>query len=372
MQGAGIVRLCGHKNLHIRTIFIYNQFMEISSRFHLLSRDEFRNNCFTRDNYLCVNCGQKAVDCHHILERRLFSNGGYYLENGASVCADCHILAEKTILSCQELRDKIGIKDFPIPDHLYKDQEYDKWGNPLLPNGMRMKGELFNDPSVQKILQDVLRLFTDKIKYPRTYHLPWSPGLTKDDRIISSIDIFQNKNVVVSVKLDGESSSLYADGLHSRSLEYKPHESRNLLRAFHASIAHHIPEGWRICGENLYAKHSIHYKNLKNHFMVFSIWNEKNECLSWNETKEYCEILNLQMVPVLYEGIFDEKLIKSLYSPIYDEDEMEGYVVRLSESFHYKDFRNSVAKYVRKNHVNADAHHWLYKAVIPNIIKNDI
>lgn len=41
-------------------------------------------------------------------------------------------------------------------------------------------------------------------KYPRTYHLPWSPGVSEDDKTISDISIFRDSEVVVSEKLDGE------------------------------------------------------------------------------------------------------------------------------------------------------------------------
>ena len=76
-----------------------------------------------------------------------------------------------------------------MPPHLYRDQPYDKWGNPVLPNGTRLRGELFDDASVQKVLAPVLALFTDRVKYPRTYHLPWSPGLTDDDRKLDDLGL---------------------------------------------------------------------------------------------------------------------------------------------------------------------------------------
>jgi 5-methylcytosine-specific restriction endonuclease McrA len=56
----------------------------------LLTRDEFRKQVFERDNYRCVICGAKngdkhvKLDAHHIIERRLWADGGYYLENGAT------------------------------------------------------------------------------------------------------------------------------------------------------------------------------------------------------------------------------------------------------------------------------------------------
>lgn len=52
---------------------------------------------------------------------------------------------------------------------------------------------------------------------------------------------------------------------------------------------------------------------------------------------------------------------------LHDGDEMEGYVVRLAEEFHYGAFRR-VAKYVRPNHVTSNSH-WKFKQVIPNNIK---
>jgi hypothetical protein len=53
----------------------------------LLTRDNFRNSVFERDKHLCVICKEPAVDAHHILERRLFPDEGYYIDNGASLCA---------------------------------------------------------------------------------------------------------------------------------------------------------------------------------------------------------------------------------------------------------------------------------------------
>jgi len=49
----------------------------------LLDRDSFREFVFVRDGHKCVICGAPKKDAHHIIERRLFSNGGYFIENGA-------------------------------------------------------------------------------------------------------------------------------------------------------------------------------------------------------------------------------------------------------------------------------------------------
>ena len=44
---------------------------------------------------------------------------------------------------------------------------------------------------------------------------------------------------------------------------------------------------------------------------------------------------------------------------------MEGYVVRLADSFDVGDFSKSIAKYVRAGHVQTDEH-WLDKPMVKN------
>ena len=347
----------------------------MSTRFHLLTRDQFREQVFARDGHACVVCrvvsfAPFAFDAHHIIERRLWPDSGYYLENGVTVCGEHHLEAERTTLSCERLRELAGITEFPLPDHLCGDQAYDKWGDPILPNGLRLRGELFHDPSVQKILAPVLALFTDRVKYPRTYHLPWSPGVTNDDRVIESTSGFEGKHVVVTVKMDGECTSLYSDYLHARSIEYDPHPSRSWVKALHARIAHDIPAGYRVCGENLYAKHSIEYRHLEDYFQVFSVWNDRNICLNWDDTIEWASLLGLKMVPVLLAGlIWDEPTIRGLHHETHNGDPCEGYVVRLYEAFHYKDFRRCAAKFVRARHVQT-REHWMHSKVEPNQTRN--
>ena len=337
----------------------------------LLTRDEYRESVFARDGYRCVVCGAPAVDAHHLIERKLWPDGGYFLDNGVSVCGACHLKAESTEISCDELRERCGIDHVHLPDHFCPGDPIDKWGNPILPNGQRLRGELFDDESVQKILAPVLPLFTSRVKYPRTFHVPWSPGATDDDRVLDDPNAaFGGAEIVVTEKCDGECSTLYRDYLHARSVDYAPHPSRDRLRALHASIAHDIPDGWRLCGENLYAVHSIAYGALPAYFLVFSIWNERNECLSWDETVTWARLLGLHTVPVIARGIWNEAHVR-LFDGVAKSQlggDREGYVVRLSAGFHYRAFRRSVAKYVRKDHVTTDDH-WKAREVVPNRLR---
>ena len=334
----------------------------------LLSRDEFRESVFERDGYKCVFCENPAKDAHHIMERKLFIDGGYYLSNGASVCEEHHLACERTDISVESVRSACGIMKPKIPQHLYSDQIYDKWGNPVLTNGQRVMGELFFDESVQKVLKGYLDCFTKYIKYPRTYHLPWSDGINKDDRIMRNVNYFDGRQVVVTEKVDGECSTLYNDYTHARSVDGRSHPSRDRLKSIWGSISHNIPDDWRLCGENMYAKHSIAYSNLESYFLAFSIWN-KDKCLSWEDSLEWFELIGVSHVPVMYMGLYNEDKIKSLYNEKTMYSSCEGYVVRLADEFSYSEFQYSVGKFVRRNHVSTDRHWMRGRRIEPNALK---
>lgn len=204
-------------------------------------------------------------------------------------------------------------------------------------------------------------------KYPRTPHLPWSKSRTADDIDLKNVQqLFHNKNVIVTEKMDGENTTLYPDHYHARSIDSKYHPSRSYVKQLHGHIQHLIPEGYRICGENMFAKHSILYNNLESYFYVFAIFDDNNICLSFEDTKKMCDELGLVMVPILYDGLFDINKIKAINI---NSDISEGYVMRNKESFSYESFANNVAKFVRKNHVQTDDH-WLNQQITPNKLKS--
>lgn len=333
----------------------------------LLSRDAFRDAVFARDQHRCVFCGEPAADAHHIMERRLWPDGGYYLANGASVCGEHHLLCETTELSVEDVRLACGISKPLVPPHLYPDQPYDKWGNPVLGNGQRVRGELFADESVQKVLAqgDKLGLFTHWVKYPRTHHLPWSPGVNSDDRVLDSLAAFEGQRVIVTEKLDGENTTAYSDYLHARSVDGRSHPSRNWVKQFWSTFCSDIPPGWRVCGENLFAQHSIRYDALPSYFMGFSVWDERNVCLPWDETQEWFNLLGITSVPVLYDGQFNEPVIRALWQQS-KADRVEGYVIRVAGAIGYGEFRHKVGKFVRAGHVQT-VKHWMHgQPIRPN------
>ena len=242
------------------------------------------------------------------------------------------------------------------------------------------------------------RLNNNYYRFPRTFHFEFSESLQNDDRMLHSLSALKNRRIIVSEKLDGENATLGRNYIHARSTSSKDHPSRHFVKSIHASFKHLIPEGWRICGENMFALHSIYYTGLPSYFFVFAIFNEYNEEIPWDETVAMCNDLGLIHVPVLYDGIWDLDKIKECYTGvsayegwqpkktvadfktfrkmILDGDKIEqfadptqeGYVTRVSDGFHYDNFASHTAKFVRKSHV-ACSDHWMSEQIIKNKLK---
>jgi len=203
---------------------------------------------------------------------------------------------------------------------------------------------------------------TRRVKYPRTPHLPWSPGASTDDTRMADLRAFEEREVVVTEKLDGENTTLYRDSLHARAIEGRPHPSRDWVKGLVGRVGYLLPQGWRVCGENLYARHSLAYEDLESYFYLFSVWDGTNTCLSWDETLAWAQELGVPTPRELYRGMWGESRVRALHV---DERTMEGYVVRTADSFPFEAFARSVAKWVRAGHVQTDEH-WMHAQIVPN------
>jgi hypothetical protein len=204
-----------------------------------------------------------------------------------------------------------------------------------------------------------------RVKYPRTRHLPNSPGATSDDVHLSDLRALEAGEVVLTEKMDGENTTIGPGYVHARSVDSAAHESRTWVRALAGELRSEIPDGMRVCGENLYARHSIGYHQLPAYFLVFNIWQD-DLCLDWDSTQEWAELLGLHCVPVLYRGAFPgpEGLLRS-WTASRDTEQSEGFVVRTARSFGRDEFGTHLAKWVRPSHVRTDQH-WMTAQVIPN------
>lgn len=211
-------------------------------------------------------------------------------------------------------------------------------------------------------------------KYPRTPHLPWSPGGTSDDKKIKSIDYFLDKNIIIPEKMDGSNVCLQSNNCFARSHSSQPnHPSFDAFKSLHSQVKHLIPDNLQIFGEWLFAKHSIYYDNLPSWLMIFGVRDLKNKTwASWEEVALWGQELKVATVPLLFEGAAPDKEDKliNLINNFTDQksslgEAREGIVIRLSGSFSDIDFSKSIAKWVRKDHVQTDDH-WKHQQIIKN------
>lgn len=215
----------------------------------------------------------------------------------------------------------------------------------------------------------------DSDKYPRTLHLPFSPGICCDDKVMKSVEGFLERDLTITEKVDGGNACLTSKGVYARTHgDIASHPSFNHLKATWATIKNDIPEGWSIFGENVYAKHSIFYDALPSHFMVFGVRMDLDgDWLSWVDVEAVAKSLNLCTIPRLWRGeVEDEKALRAVVKRLIDGgsrcggEAIEGLVIR--DSNHFFNFENSVGKWVRAGHVQTDEH-WTNQPIVVNRLK---
>jgi len=355
----------------------------------LLTRDKFRESVFKRDEYKCVVCKNPATEVHHLLDRKLFSDGGYYESNGVSLDNQCHVKAENCEISVEDLRKLAGITEIVLPEGFDKNIIYDKWGI----------SEDYNS------------------KYPRTLHAQISLGTTSDDRIMPNgyMDVFSKMDLIITEKLDGQNLCFNKDGVYARS-HVSPTEhawDKPMIELWNL-IKHDLGKGeLELFGESMYAIHSIEYSKLENYFYLFGV-RENGKWLSWEEVKFYASLFDFPTVPEIksnkplsdfYANSDDENfdLRRWLhyvlgmswqeyvetpgqlggFDPKTNRPCCEGFVVRNSKSFIVNEGLlpvmnnefDSLFKIVRQKHVKTDEHwtkNWKRAKLIWEQNKNNI
>ena len=137
-------------------------------------------------------------------------------------------------------------------------------------------------------------------------------------------------------------------------------------------IGYNIPGSWRVNVENVYAEHSIPYKDLDTYAYGFAIWDGTNHILDWQSTLLWFELLDITPCPWIYWGEYNQKAIDEAFEKLKKDHECEGYVIRVDEPFHMREFRQKIGKYVRKDHIKTTKH-WMHgQRVIPNKLKEGL
>lgn len=209
-------------------------------------------------------------------------------------------------------------------------------------------------------------------KYPRSFHLPWSPGGTSDDKRLRDVSALLGVEIVATEKCDGSNLTYTRTSVFSRSHSGPPaHPSFDLAKATHGKIAHLVSPGLSVFCEYCYAVHSIAYTSLPDYSLVFGVRDDESGLWwDWDMTVIQAADLGLPTVPLLYRGTVSTEaeliqLTESLAKqPSAFGGQREGVVVRRASSFPDADFSKNLGKWVRKDHVQTDEH-WMHQAIVP-------
>lgn len=214
-------------------------------------------------------------------------------------------------------------------------------------------------------------------KYNRTFHFPFSPGATNDDKVAASMESLIEVPIVLTEKVDGSNTSLESDGCYARSHSGPPtHQSFDQFKALHATVKHLIPAGYQLFGEWCLALHSIAYTELPGYFLLFAVRVDKPRglWLPWEDVERWAGTIGVPTVPVIrhHDPSCEAELVQIV------QDEMskpslcgglrEGVVARVAAGFEDADFGSCVLKCVRAGHVQTDTH-WKHQAIVKNQLK---
>ena len=216
----------------------------------------------------------------------------------------------------------------------------------------------------------------DSPKYNRTFHVPWSPGGTNDDKRADNTSHLINIPIIITEKMDGSNTSLESHGCFSRSHAGPPtHASFDGLKALHASIKYKIPQGVQLFGEWCFALHSIAYELLPGYFMLFNVRDlTSNAWCSWETVELWAEEVGVPTVPVLFKGqVSSEAELMKISQSFMNQPSTcggirEGVVIRVAHEFLDEIFDISVMKCVRNNHVQT-SEHWKDQEITKNKLK---
>jgi hypothetical protein len=235
--------------------------------------------------------------------------------------------------------------------------------------------------------------YGDFVKYPRTPHLFGSQG-TADDKHLSEDDsrrFIADQSLIVEEKIDGTNVGLHFATNGQMVLQCRGyivtegmHPQYDLFKQW-AAVKRPVLESrlqtrFILFGEWLYARHSIHYRQLPHYFLEFDVYDKEQQAfLSLEARLSLLEGTGIHTVPVLHRGPLTRKQLEGLVGPsCFDshfqnpqtrrtDNLMEGLYLR-TES---QGFVTGRAKFVRPEFVEKvkESTHWQHQAMVPNLLR---
>jgi hypothetical protein len=230
------------------------------------------------------------------------------------------------------------------------------------------------------------------IKYPRTPHLFGSAG-TDDDKHLNETDsaaLLADESLIVEEKIDGTNVGIHftPDGemvLQCRGhlIAEGMHPQYDLFKQWTAAkrfvLQERLEDRFILFGEWMYARHSIHYRQLPHYFFEFDIFDKQEQVfLDLQERLRLLEGAGIETVPVLHTGQITRKQLERLIRPSRFASQFENPLTKridnLMEGLYLRTESDGAvsrrAKFVRPEFVEKvkESTHWQHQAMVPNLL----
>ncbi|HCS53999.1 RNA ligase family protein [Rubinisphaera sp.] len=232
----------------------------------------------------------------------------------------------------------------------------------------------------------------DFTKYPRTPHLFGSKG-TDDDKHMKEVDSLRflaDDSLIVEEKIDGTNVGIHfldsgemvlqcrghliTEGMHPQYDLFKQWAAvkRNMLEQ-------KLENRFILFGEWVYARHSIHYRNLTHYFFEFDLYDKQlQQFLNLQQRLAILDGTGIETVPIVHTGSLNRDDLKNLIGPSYFDSQFENPATNqndnLMEGLYLRTEAEGAvtgrAKYVRPEFVEKikQSTHWQHQQMVPNLL----
>ena len=231
------------------------------------------------------------------------------------------------------------------------------------------------------------------VKYPRTPHLFGSTG-TDDDKHLGEAEserFLADESLIVEEKIDGTNVGIHfaSDGrmvLQCRGhlITEGMHPQYDLFKQWavvkQGVLQERLEQRYILFGEWMYARHSLHYRQLPHYFFEFDIYDKDAQAfLSLERRLVLLGGTGLHTVPVIHRGASSKDGLPGLIGPsCFDsrfENPLTGRIDNLMEGLYLRTESAGVvtgrAKFVRPEFVEKvkQSTHWQHQAMVPNLLR---
>lgn len=238
--------------------------------------------------------------------------------------------------------------------------------------------------------------YGDFIKYPRTPHLFGSKG-TDDDKHLNeneSTRFIADRSLIVEEKIDGTNVGIHFQGDGEIVLQCRGHlitegmhPQYDLFKRWTSvkrqEMERRLENRFILFGEWVYARHSIHYRQLSHYFFEFDIYDKQRQTfLDLAQRLTLLAGAGIQTVPILHSGAVERSELEGLIGPSHYGSQFENPLTNrsdnLMEGLYLRTEADGAvtgrAKFVRPEFVEKikQSHHWQHQAMVPNVLSEGV